>query len=159
MCFRRVKIQVVQLNSPGLENGHQFKFELFFLGFFLLCLISFMCVSCVHGVSPNVSLCNFPQTSDSGVLVHSMSSFVFQIQDLLHHKHVTKMGGHVAPNNPSFKTHARYYRLENEAPREKAWIWGSCPSCFFFARTSAILFLSRNLLCQNHGVSQHLAAS
>jgi hypothetical protein len=126
---------------------------------FDLVYVRVMCPRCEPKCLNALSLCNFSQTSDSGVLVHSMSSFVFQIQDLLHHKHVTKMGGHVAPNNPSFKTHARYYRLENEAPREKAWIWGSCPSCFFFARTSAILFLSRNLLCQNHGVSQHLAAS
>lgn len=50
--FQAGEIEVVQLNSPGLENGHQF--ELFFLGFILLCLVSFMCTSHVHGVYTQV---------------------------------------------------------------------------------------------------------
>lgn len=69
--FLRVKLKVVQLNSPGLENGHQF--ELFFLGFILLWLISFMCTSRVHGVHTQMFGClvfvKLLQSSDSGVLV------------------------------------------------------------------------------------------
>ena len=53
--FQAGEIEVVQLNSPGLENGHQF--ELFFLGFILLCLISFMCTSRVHANVPVPCLC------------------------------------------------------------------------------------------------------